>query len=268
LEALGTDAVYLAFDVAPDRLMQVLPAMREMGFGGVNLTVPLKETAFRGLADLDESARRLGAVNTVAFPPEGGMKGYNTDGDGFLLALAEAFDASVGDRAVFVLGCGGAGRAVALTCAAKGAAAVCVGDTDTKRSRRVRAELRDCLRPGGTAEDCPTDRESLTRAAQRADIVVQATPVGMHRDEPSPLPASAFRQGQLAYDLVYMYPETDFMRKARAAGARTANGLGMLLHQGARAFTIWTGRAADTGVMREALERGVYGKACSRIVPS
>ena len=118
--ALGLDAIYLAFDVKPERLMAVLPALRSMGFGGVNLTIPHKEVAFRGLEKLDASALLLGAVNTVQFS-EGGMIGHNTDGFGFLRALDEAFGRNTTDDSVFVLGSGGAGRAVALMAAQAGA---------------------------------------------------------------------------------------------------------------------------------------------------
>ncbi len=254
--ALGLDAIYLAFDVHPDRLLQVLPAMADMGFGGVNLTVPLKEVAFRGLPALDESARRVGAVNTVAFTPEG-PRGHNTDGQGFLRAVEEAFGAPVAGRSVFVLGTGGAGRTVAITCAAAGAARVTVADADPARPARVCAEVA-ALCPGVEVRAAPAP--ACVAAAQAADLVVQATPVGMRPDEASPLPAAAFRPGQQAYDLIYMYPETAFMRCARQAGARAANGLGMLLHQGAWAFTIWTGQAAAVEAMRTALEAEVYGK--------
>jgi shikimate dehydrogenase len=96
-------------------------------------------------------------------------------------------------------------------------------------------------------------------AARSADLVLQCTPIGMKATDAAPLPPDAFRSGQMAFDLVYMYPETGFMRAATAGGARAANGLGMLLHQGARSFEIWTGRKADTAAMRTALEHSVYG---------
>ncbi len=114
IQSLGLDAIYLALDVAPDALMDVLPAMKAMGFGGVNLTVPLKEVAFRGFETLDPSAESLGAVNTVEFTDDG-MVGHNTDGEGFLLALKAAFGSSPRDRRVFVLGAGGAGLTFSTT---------------------------------------------------------------------------------------------------------------------------------------------------------
>jgi shikimate dehydrogenase len=256
---LGLDAVYLAFDVHPDRLLGVLPAMRDMGFGGVNLTVPLKEVAFRGLSDLDESARRVGAVNTVEFLPDGSLRGHNTDGAGFLLALVEAFGGGVRGLNVFIAGCGGAGRCVAITCAEAGARTVTLADADAVRPPKVAAEIT-AMAPSAVVRAMPADAKAWVAAARGADLVVQATPVGMRREDGSPLPAEAFRPGQMAYDLVYMYPETAFMRAAAGAGARASNGLGMLLHQGARAFSIWTGRDADVQSMRTALEQAVYGK--------
>lgn len=257
--SLGLDAIYLAFDVHPDRLLAVLPAMRDMGFKGVNLTVPLKEVAFRGLSDLAPSAARMGAVNTVEFVAGGGLRGHNTDGDGFLAAVTEAFGERVAGKRVFVLGCGGAGRAVALTCAADGAAALVLTDVDAARVARLAGELRAGF-PACRLEEVPHDAARWQAACHGADLAVQCTPVGMKPADPPLLAPEAFRAGQLAFDLVYMFPETAFMRAARAAGARAANGLGMLLHQGARAFQIWSGREADVSAMRGALEGDVYGK--------
>jgi shikimate dehydrogenase len=231
--------------------------MRDMGFGGVNLTVPLKEVAFRALADLDAGARRLGAVNTVEMTADG-LRGHNTDGDGFLAAVREAFGRGAAGAAVFVLGAGGAGRAVALSCAVDGAARVTLADLDAARARRLADAVRAAA-PGTEAVCVDAAGRAAVCAAHAADLVVQCSPVGMRADDPSPLPDAAFRAGQLAFDLVYMYPRTAFMRAAEAAGARAANGLGMLLHQGARAYTLWTGQAAATAAMRAALEEAVYG---------
>jgi len=258
LRTLGLDAIYLAFDVHPDRLMTVLPALRDLGFGGVNLTVPLKEVAFRGLSDLDDSARKLGAVNTVEFLPDGALRGHNTDGAGFLLALREAFGLDVRGLRVFIVGAGGAGRALAITCATEQARAIAITDVDCERPRRVVAEIA-AFAPGLAVSAVAGDPAAWVSASADADLVIQATPLGMKAADASPLPARAFRAGQFAFDLVYMYPETSFMRAAREGGARTANGLGMLLHQGARAFTIWTGREAHVPSMRKALEHAVYG---------
>ncbi len=262
LQSLGEDAIYLAFDVHPDRLMPVLHAMRDMGFGGVNLTVPLKEVAFRGVDELDESASRLGAVNTVEFAADGRLRGHNTDGAGFVVAVQEAFACSLAGMTVFVCGSGGAGRAVALTCCAEGAAAVLVSDLDAKRSETVCREIEASF-PAVRAESVSANPDEWSRASLSADLVVQSTPVGMKPGDASVLPPEAFKPGQFAFDLVYMYPETAFMQAAASAGGRSANGLGMLLHQGARAYRIWTGAEPDVPAMRAALEHAVYGGAAS-----
>ncbi|MDA0577973.1 MAG: shikimate dehydrogenase [Verrucomicrobia bacterium] len=257
LRSLGLDAIYLAFDVQPDRLLEVLAAMRAMGFGGVNLTVPLKEVAFRGLTNLATSARRLGAVNTVEFCADGSLKGHNTDGGGFLTAVEEAFGASVRGKRLFVLGCGGAGRAVALTAAAEGALELAIADLESERVQRLAAELAKEF-PHCAVIPVPAGTSAWAAASRHAELVVQSTPVGMKPTDAALLGADAFRPGQWVFDLVYMYPETAFMQSAVAAGAQASNGLGMLLHQGARAFRLWTGQDADVAAMRQALEQAVY----------
>jgi shikimate dehydrogenase len=258
LEALGMDAVYVAFDVEPVNLMRTLSAMADTGFGGVNITVPLKETAYRGLRKLDESARLLGAVNTVEFLP-GGMKGYNTDGQGFRRAIKEAFGLSLAGLSVFVIGAGGAGRAVAITCATNRAGSIALSDADLSRARRVAREIR-ATGYSGDIRLVPDKQDAWIAACRNAELVVHATPIGMKKGDKSLLPARAFHRGQMVFDLVYMYPETALMRTARKAGARVANGLGMLMHQGAASFEIWTGRKPPVKLMRKALERAVYGK--------
>lgn len=256
--ALDYNAIYLAFDVHPAKLGAVLPAMRDMGFRGVNLTIPLKEVAFDLLADLHEDARRLGAVNTVEMTAEGGLRGHNTDSYGFLRALEEAFGVSPEGLRVLLLGCGGAGRTVAIAAAMQGATEVLLADVDENRTAAVAAEIGalDCdVRVGGLSGD----KREWAEAAAESDLIVQATPVGMKPGDPSLLDPGVFNSGQYVFDLIYMYPSTPLMQAAAAAGARTANGLGMLLHQGARAFTIWTGMQPDTDAMRGALEQAVYG---------
>lgn len=255
-EALNLDAIYLAFDVHPSRLMDVLMAMRDMGFQGANLTVPLKEIAFAELSNVDASARMVGAVNTVAFKPEG-MVGYNTDGYGFLRAVEEAFGPSVPNASMFVLGTGGAGRAVALVCAREGAKHIALSDVDEARAQKVAREIRDAYAGVEVEVIAPS---SQTEAARAADIVIQSTPVGMKESDASLLGQDAFRSGHKVFDLIYMYPETAILRTAREAGAKVSNGLGMLLHQGARAFTIWTGTEPAVETMRSALEKAVYNR--------
>lgn len=256
-DSLGMDAIYLAFDVAPDSLMDVLPAMQAMGFGGVNLTVPLKEVAFKNLSMLDNSARHLGAVNTIEFTPQG-PRGHNTDGKGFITAIKEAFSYSVKGQTLFVMGCGGAGRAVAITAAAEGAGRLILADIDESRCRNVAKDIA-AMAPATLIEVAGTTPDKWIQKTHQAGLVIQASPVGMKADDVCPLPPSAFKAGQLAFDLVYNRPDTCFTRAATDGGAKAVNGLGMLLHQGAEAFTIWTKTPAAVEVMRNALEKALYG---------
>jgi len=251
MAALKLDALYCALDVAPENLISVLTAMRAMGLGGVNLTVPLKEVAFRGLTNLDPSAKRLGAVNTIEFTADG-IVGHNTDGYGFLHAHEEAFGCSVKGEKVFVLGSGGAGRAVALMCGEAGAHAVTLADLELGRCQKVAAEIQAAF--PACKVHVATVQTQWPAAVRAADLVVQATPIGMKAGDTALLQPDAFRAGQRLLDLIYWFPETVHMAVAKAGGATVANGLGMLLHQGARAFEIWTKQAAPVAAMREALE--------------
>lgn len=257
IRALGLSAEYEygKLDVPPGELLARLAQLPSEGYAGVNLTIPLKEVAFKGLQNLADSARILGAVNTVEFSGAGPV-GHNTDGYGFLKALEEAFGRTLEGDAVFVLGCGGAGRATALMAALHGARSVTLADVD-----RVRVETLACeigrIAPDTGVFQC-FEKSTQMELCREADLVIQASPVGMKKDDRSLLPPEAFREGQRVFDLIYMYPETALLSTAKAAGAQVANGLGMLLHQGAGAFMIWTGIEPDIEAMRKALEKAVY----------
>jgi shikimate dehydrogenase len=254
LRALEMDAVYLPYEVAPGQLMEVLHAMRAMGFGGVNLTIPHKEVAFAGITDLDESAQLVGAVNTVQFT-EAGLKGFSTDGYGILQAIEEAFGISVKGRSVSVVGCGGAGRSMALVCAREGAASITLWNRTPARAEQVAAEI------GDVPVQLVTDLEADAAVIRASELIIQATSVGMKPGDSSPLPADCFREGQKLIDTIYALEETPIMQLARSAGAEAVNGLGMLLHQGAKSFEIWTGVPAPVEVMRESLRQTAYRKA-------
>ena len=259
-KALGLRANYALLDVAPGDVPRTLETLRAQGCGGANVTIPHKEAAYRFLAaqgKLSDGAKLLHSVNTVVFRPDGSLLGDNTDAPGFLDALKEAFRASPRGRRVLLLGGGGAGRALALTCAMQGAASILVADVNLAARRRLLLALRQ------TAPGLPVAGVSLARARQAArecDLVIQATPVGMRPGDPSLLPPESFHKGQLVFDLIYNPAVTPLLATARAAGARTANGLGMLLHQGVRAFRLWTGRKPPVAAMRAALEKALRAR--------
>lgn len=251
LAEIGLDAVYLAFDVPPERLEAALRGLAAIGAEGVNLTIPLKERAISLLDWVSPEAKRIGAVNTVKIAGER-LEGYNTDAPGFLASLRAAGFEPAGQSCV-VLGAGGSARAVALALAGAGARL-----TLANRTAARAAELARILREGeyGPAAFIDAaDSAALERVLADAALLVNTTPVGMapHVDAPPPVPASALHPHLFVYDLIYNPAETRLLAAARRAGARGVNGVGMLAHQGALALQIWTDRAAPVHRMEQAL---------------
>lgn len=258
--ALGIRGHYALMDVLPGAIPRTLDDLQRQNYGGVNITIPHKEEAFRFLKarhELSAHARVLQSVNTVVFRPDGTLYGDNTDAPGFLDALREAFRATPRGKRVLLLGCGGAGRALALTCARQGAAAIWVSDINLKARCRLRRDLKIAA-PSMTVGGVALSRAE--KVARTCDLIIQATPVGMKAGDLPLLPATAFHKGQMILDLIYHPALTPTLAAAQVAGARTANGLGMLLHQGVRAFQLWTGRKPPVAIMRAALEKALKAR--------
>lgn len=272
LAALGLDWRYLAFDVRPEELATALAGARAMRFVGLNLTVPHKLPALELVEALDASARTWGAVNTVRFEarfgpdewrPLGQLEeipdtaeirahGFNTDADALETALREDLGLALPGLRVLLLGAGGAGRTAALKLASAGVAELFLVNRTRRKAEAVAAELH---------RRYPGARVHLDYPPGPVDLVLNATSLGLRPGDARPWDPAAFdlRRAGAAYDLIYRPAETPFLAAARTAGCRTANGLGMLLHQGVRALEIWTGRPAPLAVMRRALEASVYG---------
>ena len=256
--SIGVDAEYLSFDVPPEALPARLAAVRAEGFDGLNLTIPHKEAAVPLMDRLDVSARFYGAVNTVKVE-KGCLVGYNTDADGFLVDLKEGRRLSPEGRRVLILGCGGAGRALAVACAREGAAEIGLANRTAAKAAALAEDIGEHLPDVTSQIDVLSgDPEAWARYSRESDLVVQCTSAGLHLGDAPLLPSAAFRPGQLVYDLVYTQRVTPTMRAALEAGADAMNGAGMLVHQGASAFAIWTGLRADTAAMRAALEAKLY----------
>jgi len=257
--SLGIEAEYVCFEVPPDALAERLDACRREGFDGLNLTVPHKAAALGLMDRLDASARLFGAVNTVRFGAEGAV-GHNTDASGFLEDLSVSCRITPQERRVLIVGCGGAGRALAIACAERGAAEVILANRTVAKAEQVATDIARLLpQAAGHVSVLPFDGDVWSEQSRTCDLVVQCTTSGLHADDASVLPPAAFRPGQVVYDIVYTQRVTPTMRAALDAGAEAVNGAGMLVYQGAAAFTIWTGLAADTAAMRAALEARIYG---------
>jgi shikimate dehydrogenase len=237
--ALGLDAVYLAFDVVPAALPAAIAGARALGIRQLAISLPHKQAVVELLDEIDDTARRIGAVNTVTRRPDGRLVGSNTDWLGAVRAL-ERERALSGARAV-VLGAGGAARAVVFGLLARGASVVVLNRTP-ERAR----ELAAALGAQGAGPLAGLGRTPF-------DVLVNATAVGLARDE-SPVPAEALPPGALVMDTVYEPERTRLLRDAEARGARAIGGKWMLVHQAAEQLRLWTGREAPIAVMAEAFD--------------
>ena len=254
--ALDMNWVYLAFHVDPQNLRSALLGAGDMGLVGINLTVPHKILALDCVHEIDAEARKLGAVNTISIE-KGKLRGFNTDGFGFLKAIKEDFNLSIKGKRVLVLGAGGAGRGIAVKCALDGAAKILVANRTLARIEPIANEIR-----GTKSEFLPLKlaADEIRKVIHEVDLVVNATSVGLQEGESLGLGTELFSPRLHVYDTIYRPAKTELLRIAESAGAKVANGLSMLLHQGAKAFEIWTKRKAPLAVMRRALRAAVYGE--------
>ena len=238
--ALDLDWIFVAFEVAPGRGPAAVESARDLGLGGLSVTMPHKADVARAVDRLTPTAQTLGAVNTVVRGGARELVGDNTDGAGFVdtLRIDEGFDPA--GRRCLIVGAGGAARAVVLALASAGAREVVIANRTPARAADAAALAPGVARPGLAAE------------ADAMDLVVNATPQGMAGDRGLPVPAAALGPGQLVLDLVYQPGLTPLVETARERGAAATNGLGMLIHQAAHAFRLWTGEDPPLEVMSAA----------------
>ena len=255
-DALKMNWRYLAFHVEPQNLRTALQGARDMGIVGINLTVPHKILALDCIDEVDPEARKLGATNTIVMD-KGKIWGTNTDGPGFVKAIKEDFNFTLKGKRVLILGAGGAGRAIAVTCALEGATKILVANRTLAKIEPITREIHPTK-----SEFLPIELTAgeLDKIIHDVDLVVNATSVGLKEGDSLGLPARLFSPQLHVYDMIYRPAETELLRVAASAGAKVANGLSMLLHQGAKAFEIWTKRKAPLAVMRRALRTAIGGE--------
>jgi shikimate dehydrogenase len=239
-EALGLNYCYIPFTVHPDLLSEAVEAVRALSLLGVNVTVPHKEKVMPMLDEIDDEASFIGAVNTIV-NSDGKLKGYNTDGRGFMESLSES-DINLRDRNVLIIGAGGAARAIGYYLAREAKALYIYGRT-RERAERLAADLKKVAENVSTLSDIAD--------LGRFRVIINATPLGLKEDDPLPLNTGFLVKEQIVCDLIY--GNTLLLAEASKRGCITLNGLGMLLWQGVFAFELWTGRKPDVGIMRNAL---------------
>ncbi len=251
--ALGMNWAYVPFAVDPDRLEGAVHGLRDLNVRGFNVTIPHKQAIVPLLDELSPGARAIGAVNTVV-NDNGRLVGHNTDGIGFVRSLHDArrWNPKRSPGAL-ILGAGGSARAVCDELLRVGVAALRI----TNRTRARAEELVGHLKRVHPHADIkvldwtPLDHRA---AINWAELIINTTSVGMKPGDPSPLDTNGISPGHIVADLIYSPPQTPLLAKCKAANARTINGLGMLLYQGAEAFTLWTGQEAPIDAMKRGLE--------------
>jgi shikimate dehydrogenase len=243
---LGLNAAYVPFPVAPEGLAKVVAGLVAAGVCGFNITVPHKQAILDSLDEVLPEARAIGAVNTVRVQ-HGRLTGTNTDGTGFLISLAEDLAFAPAGKEVLLLGAGGAARAIAFALLGAGVERLLLSNRTAARAAPLAADCRT-LFPGRRI-----DLLGLAELAGSAPhLVVNATSAGMG-DGRSHVALAPLRVREAVLDIVYHPPETALLAEARGLGLRAANGIGMLLYQGAASFQFWTGREPPVEPMRAAL---------------
>lgn len=249
-EHLGLDYVYVAFNVSAENLERAILGIRGLGIYGLNVTMPHKISIIRYLDALDKSVGGIGSVNTV-LNRDGRLVGYTTDGVGALNALKYAGVDPSGKK-IIVLGAGGASRAISFTLAEYARELIILNRTVERAvdlARSIRNALGDLVNvKAGELADWNLERE-----LRDADILINATSIGMKpNDSETPVRCDFLHSNLTVFDIVYEPLETRLIKEAKIAGAKTIDGLSMLIHQGAASFEVWTGMKAPVEVMREA----------------
>jgi len=258
LKTCKIDMQYARFQISPDELQSALDLIRELNFVGVNLTTPHKIAASKLMDEIDDNVKRIGAINTVKID-NAKLRGYNTDGKGFARAVRQEFAVDLRDLRVMMVGAGGAARAIALQCARENCERLVIANRAFDTAQKLAEELREyfagprVLGPVPRLQAIPWEEAAIRFQIAHLDLIVNATPLGLNRSDPSPIPARLLAPHLMIYDTVYREGRTPFVSAAIEAGARAANGLAMLLYQGALAFEIWFEREAPIEAMREAL---------------
>jgi shikimate dehydrogenase len=259
LRACEIAAQYARFHIRPSELRSALRFFRNLDFAGVNLTVPHKIAGFGQIDEADESASRIGAVNTLCVRDKK-LVGSNTDGEGFMRAVRSEFSVDLRDLRVLIIGAGGGtGRAIAWQCALENCERLVLVNRTLEKANALAERLRSffmearVLGPAARLEAVAWEEPLMRMQLADIDLIVNATPLGMNPSDPTPIPGRLIAPHHMVFDCIYGPSKTALLRAAEQAGARSANGISMLLHQGALSFSIWFDREPPIDAMRKAL---------------
>ncbi len=248
-KALGINAEYKLFEKRPEELGYFLHSLSKENIYGLNVTIPYKEVVLKYLQWKSPEVKFTDAVNVIIVKDKNYLEGWNTDGIGFHRHLTMDLKFNPLGKSVVVLGAGGAAKAIINQLARHGAKNITIYDIDNDKSLNLAAKInKEFPKCNAIASD---SIEKLD--IKNADLLINATPIGMKGDDPCLVDPDSLHPSLLVYDLIYNPPETKILKLAKQKGAPISNGLGMLLYQGVRSFELWTGQKAPVEVMRKAL---------------
>lgn len=240
---LGLDYCYIPFLVKKEKLKDAVEAIRALNIRGVNITVPYKEAVMSYLDEVSEEAKYIGAVNTI-LNEQGKLKGFNTDAYGFVKSLKED-NISLKDKFILLLGAGGAAKAVAYGVLKEGANLFIFNRTYSRAYK-----IKESFIQIGKIDVIEQIKPEIM---EKFHIIINATSLGLKKDDPMPLDPALLKKGQTYVDLIYI--KTPLLKEAENQGCKVIDGLGMLLWQAAKAFEIWTSIPAPVGVMKKILKK-------------
>lgn len=264
LDKLGLNCRYIKVEVPEGRVAEALDSMHAAGITGINITVPHKFEALEACNEVHHGASLMGAVNTIVFDEKGHKTGFNTDGPGFVRAIHEEFGVDLGDLRIALIGAGGgAGRAIATQCCLEECPQLVLANRTVSKLGTLRESLSPLLHgeklevPGDRLQTYALDEPALSEALANCDIIINTTSIGLKAADPSPLNPALIEPHHLVYDTIYNPAKTRLLKAAESRGARCANGLSLLLHQGALSLEYWTQKEAPIKAMRSGLQEAI-----------
>ena len=262
IKALGLDMAYLPFEVKPPNLKEAINGIKSLGIIGVNITIPHKESVIRFLDDISEEARLVGAVNTIV-NKDRKLVGYNTDGSGYMASLKEELGFNPKSKRIIIIGAGGAARGILAALATQKPKSITVANRTLSRAvsliKTFKGKFRDTR-----FEAIDLDNNMLKMSFNSVDLLINTTSVGMKQGKTLKIPLETLPKIAIVSDIIYNPLETLLLKKAKKIGLTTHGGLGMLVHQGARSFKLWTGMDAPMNVMRKAALKALKMEVGSR----
>ncbi len=253
-EAAGLDYHYFPVEVENDHLGDVINGLKYMNFVGFAVTKPNKIEVIKYLDEIDELAEKMGSCNTIV-NNNGKLKGYNTDGEGFVRSLLNETDCKLEDSVFFCFGAGGAGRAICSTLAFRGAKKIYIVDKFEESSQSLVEDINTKFAPVAELVDFE-NVEEINKKVSSSNVVINASGIGMypHLDE-VPVSKESLNSSQICFDATYNPLKTKFLVEAESIGCKILNGIGMVINQGVIQYSLWTGLPEPIETFTKSIEK-------------